>query len=166
MTSPVRLGVSPAAASTPTGVFSQWFEDLFPRAGTLGCIVCHSVHQLLPLQPAEVLPTPLHNSPPCWVCQLPPCHKSSPPGCPSLSLLAVWMNASPLSSWLLDFHTFRFSVCCGCFLFLNCFCPSFGCVRGHSVSTYASILAGSPPFLLFMIGCDVYVYYYYYYYYY
>ena len=40
MISPVRLGVSPAAASTPTGVFSQWFEALFPRAGALGCTVC------------------------------------------------------------------------------------------------------------------------------
>ena len=30
MNSSVRLGVSPAAASTPTGVFNQWFEALFP----------------------------------------------------------------------------------------------------------------------------------------
>ena len=29
-TSPVRLGVSPAAAPTPTGVFNQRFEALFP----------------------------------------------------------------------------------------------------------------------------------------
>ena len=39
-TSPVRLGVSPAAAPTPTGVYSQKFEALFPRAGALGCAVC------------------------------------------------------------------------------------------------------------------------------
>ena len=39
-TSPVRLGVSPAAAPTPTGVFNQRFEALFPRAGALGCMVC------------------------------------------------------------------------------------------------------------------------------
>ena len=39
-TSPVRLGVSPAASSTPTGVFTQRFEVLFPRAGALGCMVC------------------------------------------------------------------------------------------------------------------------------
>ena len=38
--SPVRLGVSPAAAPTPTGVFNQGFEALFPRAGALGCTVC------------------------------------------------------------------------------------------------------------------------------
>ena len=39
-TSSVRLGVSPAAAPTPTGVFNQRFEALFPCAGTLGCRVC------------------------------------------------------------------------------------------------------------------------------
>ena len=38
--SPVRLGVSPAAASTPMGVFSRRFEALFPHAGALGCAVC------------------------------------------------------------------------------------------------------------------------------
>ena len=48
MSSPVRLGVSPAAASTPTGVFNQWFEALFPHTGALGCKVCHWVHQPLP----------------------------------------------------------------------------------------------------------------------
>ena len=35
-----RLGVSPAAAPTPTGVFNQRFEALFPRAGALGYAVC------------------------------------------------------------------------------------------------------------------------------
>ena len=42
--SPVRLGVSSAAASTPTGVFNQWFEALFPRARALGLVgLCHSL---------------------------------------------------------------------------------------------------------------------------
>ena len=36
----MRLGVSPTAASTPTGVFNQRFEVLFPCAGALGCTVC------------------------------------------------------------------------------------------------------------------------------
>ena len=40
MTSPVRLGVSPAAAPTPMGAFNQRFEALFPGAGALGCTVC------------------------------------------------------------------------------------------------------------------------------
>ena len=39
-TSPVRLGVSPAAAPTPTRVFNQRFEALFPCTGALGCAVC------------------------------------------------------------------------------------------------------------------------------
>ena len=39
-TSPVRLGVSPAAAPTPMGVFNQRSEALFPCTGALGCSVC------------------------------------------------------------------------------------------------------------------------------
>ena len=38
--SPVRLGVSPAAASASKDVFNQRFEALFPCAGALGCAVC------------------------------------------------------------------------------------------------------------------------------
>ena len=73
------------------------------------------------------------------------CLAASPlhPGCPFPPLLQVWMNVSSLSPWLSDFHTVRFSVSSGCFLLLNCCCPCFGCARRHSVSTYASILAGS-----------------------
>ena len=40
MTSPVRLGVSPAAAPTPTGVFIQRFEALFPRTRALCYGIC------------------------------------------------------------------------------------------------------------------------------
>ena len=39
------LGVSPAAAPTPTGVFNQSFEALFHRAGALGCVVCFAPHR-------------------------------------------------------------------------------------------------------------------------
>ena len=42
--SPVRLGVFPAAAPPPTGVFNQRFEALFPRAGALSCMVCFAPH--------------------------------------------------------------------------------------------------------------------------
>ena len=77
--SPVRLGVSPPDASTPTGVFSQWFEALFPHAGTLGLSpdppACASL-------PAATLSTLLYNPPPPWVCQLPPCSESSLPRLP------------------------------------------------------------------------------------
>ena len=75
---------------------------------------------------------------------VPPHHcKSSPPRLPVSTPLPVWMNVSSLTPWLSDFHTVLFSVSSGCFLFLNC-CPSFGCGRRHSVSTYSSILAGTP----------------------
>ena len=52
-TSPVKLGVSPAAAPTPTGVFNQRFEALFPRTGALGCWVCFSPHCLSGLSVRE-----------------------------------------------------------------------------------------------------------------
>ena len=61
----------------------------------------------------------VHNPLPCCVCQPLPCRKTSPPGCLSLPLLPVWMNVSSLSPWLSEFHTVRFSVSFGCFLFLN-----------------------------------------------
>ena len=47
--SPVRLGVSPAAASTPTGVFNHRFEALFPGGGALGCAVCFPPLPFLPV---------------------------------------------------------------------------------------------------------------------
>ena len=53
MTSPVRLGVSPAAAPTPTGLFNQRFEALFPCAGALGCMVCFAPHRLSRLSVRE-----------------------------------------------------------------------------------------------------------------
>ena len=52
-TSPVRLGVSPAAALTPRGVFNQRFEALFPRAGALGCVVYFAPHRLSGLSVCE-----------------------------------------------------------------------------------------------------------------
>ena len=63
-TSPVRLGVSPAATSTPTGVFNQRFEALFPRAGALGCEVCFApplplLDSRLPWLPISAPPTDL-----------------------------------------------------------------------------------------------------------
>ena len=42
--------------STPTGVFNQWFEALFPHAGTVGCAVYGWVHQLLPCCQLQLCP--------------------------------------------------------------------------------------------------------------
>ena len=36
---PMRLGVSPAAAPTPTGVFNQSFEALFPHWSSGLCVL-------------------------------------------------------------------------------------------------------------------------------
>ena len=88
--SPVRLGVSPATASTPTAVFNQRFEALFPWSGALGCVVCFAPVLFLPVYLcAYVGPRawsascrtacPFHNPPPRWVCQPLPCHKASLP---------------------------------------------------------------------------------------
>ena len=102
--SPVRLGVSPAAASTPTSVFNQSFEALFLGAGALGCGVCFAPLLFLPVYlcanvelqglPATTLwgllaaawSALFHNLPPRWVRQPPPCRKSSPPSRLSLPL--------------------------------------------------------------------------------
>ena len=99
-TSPVRLGVSPAATSTPTGIFNQRFEALFPGAGALGWVVCLAPPPFLPVYlcanvgpqglPVTTLwgllaaawPTPFHNPPPLWVRQPGPSRKSSPPQLP------------------------------------------------------------------------------------
>ena len=90
--SPVRLGVSPAATSTPTGVFNQRFEALYPHAGALGCVVCFApplflwVYLCVNVGPwgllAAVLPAPFHSPPPPWVHQVSPCSESSPPRVP------------------------------------------------------------------------------------
>ena len=142
--SPVRLGVSPAATSTPHRCFQSVVWGFISPRWNSGLCGLLPGPPAAPCQPAAALPTPLHNLPPHWLRQPPPCRESSPPGCLSLPLLPVWMNVSSLSPWLSDFHTVQFSVSSGCFFFLNC-CPSFDCVRRDTVSTYTSILAGSPP---------------------
>ena len=91
-TSPVGLGVSPAAASTPTGVFTQRFEASFLRAGALGCAVCFALPPFLLVYLcanvrlrgllAVALPALFYYLPPHWVRQPPPCRESSPPRLP------------------------------------------------------------------------------------
>ena len=95
-TSPVRLGVSPAAAPTPTGVFNQRFEALFPprwSPGFQGLLcrpppflpfyLCLNVGpQGLPASTlwgllAAACPVPFHNLPPRWVFQPLPYHEFS-----------------------------------------------------------------------------------------
>ena len=167
LNSPMRLGVSPAAASTPTVVFNQRFEALFPGAGALGCAVCCASPPFLPVYvcanvglqglPATTLwgllaaawPVPFHNPLPRWVCHSPPCRKSSPPGLPVPALptgldecffFIFLVVRLPYSSIFCQFWLF--------FLFLNCCCLYFGCEIRHIVSTYVSILAGTSSMFL------------------
>ena len=90
MNSPVRLGVSPTT-STPNRCFQSevlmlYFPVLEPWAAwSVSLPSCSSwfIH-------TQMWDPPVHKPPPRLVCQLPPCHRSSPPGCPSPPLLLVW----------------------------------------------------------------------------
>ena len=79
-----EAGSSPAAASTPTGVFNQRFEALFPRAGALGCAVCLAPQWFLPVYPHANVgpPTPPAAASHTPVLQPLPCLVSSPPQLP------------------------------------------------------------------------------------
>ena len=94
-TSPVRLGVSPAATPTPMGIFSQRFEALFPCAGALGYAVCFAPRRLSGLSVHEcgaLGSASGQTACPVPVSVPPQPRESSLPRCPSPPLLPVWMN--------------------------------------------------------------------------
>ena len=76
------------------------------------------------------------------VLQPPPCHATSLPWLPMSIPLTSLDECLFLTPWVLNFYTVQCSGICG-FFFLICYYPSFCCVKRQSVSTYASILAGS-----------------------
>ena len=97
----------------PPKVFTtRGFEALLLCAVTLDCQICLAPQLFLlvylhtnvgpPGPPAAALP---------WVLLA----LAAPPP----PLLPIWMNVSPLTPWLSDFHTIRFSSSSGYFLFLN-----------------------------------------------
>ena len=156
-TSPVRLGVPPAAAPTPKGVFTHRFEALFSRAGALGCMVCFAPCRSSRFICAQVwgrgvlpaaLPAPFSTTlSPALSVYL--CANVGPQGLLVLGLPAPFVPHSaslgpatpvPISapptgldecfffiSLVLDFLAIQFSV-------------GSGCARRHSVSIYATIL--------------------------
>ena len=93
----MRLGVSPTAASTSTGVCNQRFEALFSLPGALGCVVFFAPLPFLPVYlcanvvpwglPAEAWPAPFHN-PPQSATSL------SPPATSLLQVLSAWLPIS------------------------------------------------------------------------
>ena len=162
-TSPVRLGVSPAASPTPMGVFNQRFEALFPRAGALGCTVRFAPRGLSGLSarmwgrgvlPAA-LPAPCSAtlSPALWVYL---CANAGPQGLLVVRLPAPFVshstNLGPArATWVLSALVlvstpptsldvcFFFIYLVSDFLAIR-FSVSSGCVRRRSVSTYTAIL--------------------------
>ena len=117
-TSPVRLGVSPAAAPTPTGAFNQRFEALFPGAGALGFAICFAPRRSPGLSVCEC------GAPGCYPLL---CLPRSPPLRVRPSRFIGLDECLFCISLVLDFLALRFSV-------------SSGFARRRSVSTYAAIL--------------------------
>ena len=117
MNPPVRLGVSPTA-STPPGFFSQRFWGFMSLCWNSG---------LRGLSRSPVVPPGLsaHKCGASWATCSTSYYltyltcESSPPRCPSLPLLPVWMNVSSLTPWLSNFHKVWFPGSSGCFLFVN-----------------------------------------------
>ena len=124
-----------AAAPTPTGVFNQRFEALFPRSGALGYVVCFTPRcssRFIYVRMwgrgvcrwSDCLPRLSHTPP----VSVPPRQQESfpprlPISAPPTGLDVCFFFISLVS----DFLAFWFSV-------------SSGCARRRSVSTYAAIL--------------------------
>ena len=161
--SPVRLGVSPAAAPTPMGVFNQRFEVLFPRTGALGYEVCFAPHCSSRFICARVwghgvLPTAL---PAPFSATLSPalsvylCMNVGPQGLLVVRLPAPFVphsaslgpatecESSPPrcpSPPLLPVWMYVYFLSTWCWTPLPFDFVSSGCARRRSVSTYAAIL--------------------------
>ena len=153
-TSPVKLGVSPAAAPTPRGAFNQRFEALFPGAGALGCAVCFAprrarficVRMWGPGVLPTALPAPLSATlSPALSVYLRKCGAAGSASartacaiCPTLrQSQSRHSNVSPLHPGLDE--------CLFCISLVSDplavgFSVSSGCLRRRSVSTYAAIL--------------------------
>ena len=162
-TSPMRLGVFPAAAPTPRGAFNQRFEALFPRAGALGCAaVCFSARRSSGLSVGEcgaamcypALPAPLSAtlSPVLWVylCKCGTAGSASARTacaiCPSLrQSQSRHSHASPLHPSAVSAPPTSVDECLFSISLVSVplavqFSVSSGCARRRSVSTYAAIL--------------------------
>ena len=163
-TSPVRLGVSPAAAPTPTGVFNQRFEVLLPRTGALGCMVCFDPlrsyrficvrmwgHGVLPTALPAPLPTTLSPALSVYLCtnvglQALPVVRLPEPFVPHSASLGP-STATRVLSTLVPVSTPPTGLD-ECLFFISLvsdplgvrFSVSSGCARRRSVSTYTAIL--------------------------
>ena len=101
--SPVSLGVTPAAISTPTGVVSQRFEALFPCTETMGCAVCLAPQLLLLvyLHTNVGLPSPQSTNLPGPL---------GPPAAALLRVLSAWLPISASPPFLLVWMNVSFKL--------------------------------------------------------
>ena len=139
----MRLGVSPAAAPTPTGVFNQRFEALFPLTLDPWVMRSASLPAVFPVYlcanagPQGLLmvrvPALLSHTPPVSVWPQP--RESSPPRLPVSAPPTGLDECLFFISLVSDFLAIRFSV-------------SSGCARRCSVSTYTAILVPPQPSFL------------------
>ena len=163
-TSPMRLGVSPAAAPIPTGVFNQRFEALFCSAGALGCAVCfaprrvsHFIyarkwgHRVLPATQLALFSATLSLALSVYLCGT-----VGPQGLLVVRLPALFVphsaNLGPTTATRVLSAPVPVSTpptgldVCFFFIYLVSdflavrFSVSSGCAKRHSVSTYAAIL--------------------------
>ena len=160
----MRLGVSPAAAPTPTGVFNKRSEALFYQAGALGCTVCFAPHcspglSMHECGAAGVLPT---AQPAPFSTTLSPallvylCANVGPQGLPVVRLPAPFVpqsaslspaTATRVLSTLVPVSAPPTSLdeCLFCISLVSDplavrFSVSSGCARRRRVSTYSAIL--------------------------
>ena len=156
--SPVRLAVSPASAS-PHRYWQPEFLKLSvaswnPRLRSL-CGSPVGPPGVCALECGTALPLATTSPTLSACCRL----TTSPfsPGCPSLPLLPVQINAASLTHWLLASTQFNFLAV----LLVFCFCvgcyPSFACVRKQSCLPTPLSLLEAPPqsSILTIYNCTV-----------
>ena len=140
------------AVALPAPFIPQSATSLDPALQVYLCV--NVGPQGLPATPlwgllAAAWPALFHNPPPCWVHQPPPCCESSPPPLPVPAPPTRLDECFFFNSLLVGLPYSLIFCQFWLFLFLNCCCPSFGCARRHSMSTYTFILARSPFFFFF-----------------
>ena len=151
--SPVKLGISPMAASTPTSVFNQRLWGFISPQWNPGLHSLCNPHVVPPGLSARKCGTARSTS--CcliWSARWRPPWASSRllamsplhPGYSFLLLPPVWMNVSSLTPWLLDYHTVRFSVSSGCFLFFNLLSFFWLCEEAKCICLYLHLGRKSP----------------------
>ena len=164
MTSPVRLGVSPAAAPTPMGVFNHRFEALFPRTGALVPAVCPGLsmqmwgRRVLPAALPAPFSAALSPALSVYLCSVRKCRvagsASGQTACPVGPTLCQSRsrhgNSSPLRPscpsppLLLVWMKVHFFISWVSDFLAVQFSVNSGCARRRSVSTYAAILVLLP----------------------